>query len=455
MNKLRFLTLSLIMMCPSISFSNENLSLEALLEGIKTGRQHDITSDKKRLNAFQSEKINQAKAYTTINTSLIEEEDNAKRLEQTFEKNDNVIKDLETALITRMGTLKELLGTVQQTALAAQGEFENSLTQIEFPERAKLLEDLRKKIGSSNKLLSVTDLEDLWFELQREMTESSKIKTFETNVFNENGMTENLSVTRIGLFNLISEAGYLVFNSATGKARVLKKQPHNRHLNYSEKFLTQKSGYATLSIDPSRGQILALLTKVPSLSERIAQGGFIGYIIIFLGVIGVIIALERFVSLAKIKKDIKAQISEPHAIQKNPMGRILTVYNNCRTENLETVELKLTETLLHEAPLVKRRLIFLKTIAVVAPLLGLLGTVTGMILTFQAITLFGTGDPKLMAGGISQALVTTALGLTTAIPILILHTLIGTRATNINQTLEEEVTGLIARHPLPKNTKIT
>jgi len=89
-------------------------------------------------------------------------------------------------------------------------------------------------------------------------------------------------------------------------------------------------------------------------------------------------------------------------------------------------------------------LMFLKIIAVVAPLLGLLGTVTGMIITFQAITLFGTGDPKLMAGGISTALVTTVQGLCVAIPTVLLHTLVASRARRLNQILEEQAAGMVA-----------
>ena len=116
------------------------------------------------------------------------------------------------------------------------------------------------------------------------------------------------------------------------------------------------------------------------------------------------------------------------------------------TANVETLELKLAEAIFREMPKLTRSLLFIKIISVVAPLMGLLGTVTGMIQTFQAITLYGTGDPKLMAGGISQALVTTVLGLTVAIPMVLLHTLVSGRSKRIVQVLQEQSAGIIAEH---------
>jgi biopolymer transport protein ExbB len=112
--------------------------------------------------------------------------------------------------------------------------------------------------------------------------------------------------------------------------------------------------------------------------------------------------------------------------------------------DVEGLVLKLGEAIMKETPKLNAMLPFLKIIAVVAPLLGLLGTVTGMIITFQAITLYGAGDPKLMAGGISTALVTTVLGLCVAIPMVFLHTLVASRARRLTQILQEEATGMLS-----------
>ena len=124
----------------------------------------------------------------------------------------------------------------------------------------------------------------------------------------------------------------------------------------------------------------------------------------------------------------------------------MAAYEQFKSVDRETLELKLAEAIAQETPSLQRFLALLKIIGVVAPLLGLLGTVTGMINTFQAITLFGTGDPKMMAGGISQALVTTVLGLVVAIPIVLLHTLVSSRSKRIAQVIEERAIGVMAEH---------
>ena len=447
--------LRLIVLCAGVIFLNdmsatETFSLDTLLEGIRSEYQSEKIEDSRRIENFALAKSDQEAALNDIKVILSEQEDKAQRLEQTFNKNDKALINLESALTTRMGTLKELLGTVQQTISATQGQFESSITQVEFPDRIKMLEDLGMKVASTTQLISVDELENLWFELQREMTESSKVKMLSATILNERGMEEKTLIERVGLFNLISEDRYLTFNPLSQKISVLERQPGGKHLSYLEKFYERTNGYSQFSIDPTRGQVLELLNRMPYISDRIGQGGLIGYIIIFLGTVGVLLGINRFVSLAKMKRDIHLQIASPRLIETNPMGRILIAYEDCRDADAETVELKLTEALLHEIPFIKKRLIFLKTIAVVAPLLGLLGTVTGMIITFQSITLFGTGDPKLMAGGISQALVTTALGLITAIPILLAHTMLATRVSAISHLLEEAVTSPIASHAIPK-----
>jgi len=172
----------------------------------------------------------------------------------------------------------------------------------------------------------------------------------------------------------------------------------------------------------------------------------VGYLIIALGIIGLLISLERMVVLGIASRKVTAQLSSSTPSQGNALGRVLSVYDENKAADTETLELKLSEAIFKETPALNRALLFIKIISVVAPLMGLLGTVTGMIQTFQAITLYGTGDPKLMAGGISQALVTTVLGLTVAIPTVLLHTLVSGRAKRIVQILQEQSAGIIAEH---------
>jgi biopolymer transport protein ExbB len=141
---------------------------------------------------------------------------------------------------------------------------------------------------------------------------------------------------------------------------------------------------------------------------------------------------------------VKRQLKKDKPSQDNPLGRVMLIKDKYPQADTETLELKLSEGILREVPKITRNLTFIKIISVVAPLMGLLGTVTGMINTFQAITLFGTGDPKLMAGGISQALVTTVLGLVVAIPMTLLFATLHTRSKNLIHILQEQASGIIA-----------
>jgi len=228
---------------------------------------------------------------------------------------------------------------------------------------------------------------------------------------------------------------------------VMPRQPDQGRFVRSVANLDDAAGgteMVNFALDPTRGQILSLLTEKPNLVERIQQGGVVGYVIIGLGILALLLAAERLITLGIASSKVSAQLKRAEPDEGNPLGRVLKVAEKNRNKDTETLELKLGEAILQETPGLQRGILFIKLISIVAPLLGLLGTVTGMIVTFQAITLFGTGDPKLMAGGISQALVTTVLGLVVAIPTVFLHTLVNGRARRIQHVLQEQAAGVVA-----------
>ena len=249
--------------------------------------------------------------------------------------------------------------------------------------------------------------------------------------------------------------GDFVRYAGEGRYADLGRQPPSRFINAADDLADADAGEISAGVvDPSRGAILNLFLQMPTLLERVNQGGLVGYIIVILGFLGVALAIERIVSLSRVAKQVRAQLSAGSASAgDSPLARVWQAYEANKTVDVETLELKLDDAILKEMPALERGLALLKLLSGVAPLLGLLGTVTGMILTFQAITLFGTGDPKLMAGGISQALVTTVLGLVVAIPILLLHAVASTRSREVVQVLEEQATGLIAAHAEKSNKK--
>jgi biopolymer transport protein ExbB len=225
----------------------------------------------------------------------------------------------------------------------------------------------------------------------------------------------------------------------------LTRQPEQgRYTNSTYDIVHATSGPVTFGIDGTRGSILALLVESPTVGDRLRQGGIVGYCIMGLGVVGLLIAFVRAVGLSSAGRKVSAQLKRDSASTDNPLGRVLAAYEANRGADTETIELKLSEAALKEMPDLTKGLLFIKVISVVAPLMGLLGTVTGMIKTFQVITLFGAGDPKMMAGGISEALVTTMLGLIVAIPLVLLYDTLANSTRYIIDVLDEQSAGLIA-----------
>ncbi len=273
-----------------------------------------------------------------------------------------------------------------------------------------------------------------------------RVANFSThNVVTGDGQESQRVVTRIGLFNAVSDGKYLRYLADAGKLVEFDRQPKSRYLKLAKGLEGAAPGEMTpMALDPSRGAILGLLVQAPSLKERVQQGKVVGYVIIALGILGLLLAAERFISLnlqgGKIKRQLKSETPD----KGNALGRVLSVYNDNPSADVESLELKLDDAILKETPKLERGLAGIKLLAGIAPLLGLLGTVTGMIVTFQTITLFGTGDPKLMAGGISQALMTTVLGLVVAIPLLLLHSVLSTKSKRLVQILDEESAGIVA-----------
>ena len=420
------------------------ISLDGLLEQVQQGRAQDQKENAARIKQFQADRTRQDELLEQGRQERDREEQRSQELEQEFEQNDARLAELEQALTERLGSLKELFGVLQQVSGDARGQFENSYTQVQYPDRTEFLSEFAQKMGQTNRLASLEEIERLWFELQREMTESGKVIRFPTKVVTAEGEQVEREVVRVGLFNAVSDGKYLEYVPETQRLVELPRQPQARFLEKAALLQAADTGAGPFALDPTRGQLLSVLVETPGWNERIEQGGVVGYIIIGLGALALLVALERLVILTWTSVRVRRQMANLERPENNPLGRVLGVYHANPAADIESLELKLGEAILKETPKLTRLLTLLKIIAVVAPLLGLLGTVVGMIITFQAITLFGTGDPKLMAGGISQALVTTVLGLCVAIPTVLLHTLVSSRAKRLTQILEEQATGMVA-----------
>ncbi|MCP4550192.1 MAG: MotA/TolQ/ExbB proton channel family protein [bacterium] len=423
---------------------NPARDLDELLKMVQEGRTGDEDSHRQREFEFQATRDRQQQMLDDARRQLREAETRSEQLESTYIENDLLIVDTIDQLDRRLGSMKELFGVLQQVAGDAKGLLENSVTSAQLKGRGDFLQELNGKLASDSTLPTIEDIEQLWFLLQQEMTETGKVVKFPARVIAADGKEMREDVVRVGGFNIVSRAGYLQFTPETGNLSELSRQPRGRYTGTAVALLDAVEGYVTFGVDPTRGQILSTYIDRPTLRERIVQGGVVGYVIIGLGIIGLLLALERMISLSMISSRVNAQLKSATPDTNNPLGRVLKTAHELDTNDVETLELKLGEAVFREIPRLTRSLLFIRIISVVSPLLGLLGTVTGMIVTFQAITLFGTGDPKLMAGGISTALITTVLGLTVAIPILLLHTLVSGRSKRILHILQEQSAGIVA-----------
>ena len=431
-----------------VAAQDDEMTLNQLLDLVAQGSATDNRAEEERTQRFEQNQAQQEQLLQDGRNEQAAQERRSDQLETTFEENELLIADVTEQLDARLGSLRELFGVLQQVAGDARAQFENSFTNVEYPDRAQFLTDLAAKMGSSSQLASIEEIERLWFELQREATEQGKVKRIpDYRVITTDGQESFEDVIRVGTFNVVADGRYLSHNPETNSLSELQRQPEGGRFTGSTSDLVRAapgSGVVRFGLDPTSGVILSALVETPNITERINQGGIVGYVIIALGILGVLLSAERLISLTIAGRKVKAQLESNTPSDDNALGRVLQVYHNNREADTETLELKLGEAILKETPALQRGILFIKVISVVAPLLGLLGTVTGMINTFQAITLFGTGDPKTMAGGISQALVTTVLGLTVAIPTVLLHTIVSGRSKTITQILLEQTAGIVA-----------
>ncbi|MEW6981797.1 MotA/TolQ/ExbB proton channel family protein [Colwelliaceae bacterium 6471] len=420
--------------------SNAN-ELDDLLKQVKSDRISEAKLDKKREAEFLSARSDKQSLLNKAKAELKAQQDRNERLTKEYAANEIKLAQKEVELDNATGTLGEMFGVSRGAAANAYGQIATSIVSAEYPGRG----DVLNRIANAKEIPALEDLEELWFALQTEMTQSGKVSQFSTEVTNLDGSKSTETVTRIGTFNLVSDQGYLNYNDEVGQVQPLAKQPAGYISSSASDFFNTTSGYAPVYVDPSRGAILALETRKKTLMEFYHEGAEVGYAITVLLFFGCLIALERIIVLGSMTSKIKAQeknLGQPN--ENNPLGRLLKVYHDNKAVDAETLELKLDEAILRETPKVDRGINLIKMFAAIAPLMGLLGTVIGMIMTFQTITLFGTGDPKIMAGNISLALVTTALGLICALPLILIHSVVAGKSKSVLQKLDEQSAGLIA-----------
>ncbi len=415
-------------------------TLDDLMKLVQTEKIEQKEELKKREAQFLKEKNEQQRLLNQAQSELASLEKVRKKLINEYNKHEEELKVLNNELQIVISTLGDIFGVVKQVSGEFLGNLSKSVVSAELKDRKQFLQ----YVVDQKKQPNIKELRRLWLELQLEMTELGQVRKFDAQVVLEDGTKVKRTITRVGGFNLVSNGEYLTYQDDTSQITELSKQPQGSFLRPIKK-LEGGSGEKEYPffVDPSRGALLSIELRKPTQMDRVRQGGIIGYIIILFLFVGLGIGGYRFIVLRREELKMQQQLIDNKPSEDNPLGRLRLAFE--QTQNMEVLEIKLEEIIAKSLPILEKGIGWIRILAAVAPLCGLLGTVLGMIETFQSIQLFGTGDPKMMASGISMALVTTALGLICAIPLLFLHTVISNKSANIIQTLEEQAAGLIAK----------
>ena len=429
-------------------FKNPSSPAE-LLELVQKGQFADTQEQRDRERQFRNEKNKQAKLLADAKAERARLEREAARLEVKFEANEALLVVAEVQLKERLGSLNEIFGHLAGLATESRNIFEQSISSAQFgKEREEFLTKLAVKMGRGVTLASIPELERLWFELQREINATGEVVKFTTDVIALDGTVESREVVRVGVFNAVSDGNYLTYASTRGMYEELPSQPARRYTSTTSDVLDAEAFPVQFAVDPTGpqgGSYLASLIAMPGWGERTQQGGLVGYIILYvLGLGGLGLFGWRLYSLIGIRSLIDSQLAASTLSTDNPLGRVLKVAEDNPKADTETIELKMAEQILNERPPIVKLNWLIKLISIVSPLMGLFGTIIGMIITFQMITLFGTGDPKTMAEGISIALVTTWLGLAVAIPMTFMSAIVSNFSKGILETIEEQAIGMAA-----------
>lgn len=441
-------------------------TLDELLKNVEERRVVESREHVRREAEFVARKDQQAKMLADAQAEKRRQERRSEQLETSYEENEIRIGQMQEQYDKRLGSLRELFGVLQQVAGDTRAKFRDSIVSAQLPDRGAWLGEFAAKMGKATQLATIEEMEHLWFLLQQEMTESGRVTRFSGVVNMLDGEQMQADLVRVGAFAIVGANGYVNYDFNLSSLVELGRQPEAQYSNTAEELFESPDGeLVSFAVDPTRGSLISLLIQKATLGEMVGtpfggfakgqcylpfcdgQGDYPGSIIILVGIIGVLMAIERLVVLTLVGAKVNRQRGQPESPSDgNPLGRVIKVYHDNREIDTETLSLKLGEAILSEMPKLTRSITIIQVISIVAPLMGLLGTVIGMIETFQSITLFGAGDPKTMASGISTALMTTVLGLCVAIPTTLLHAIVNTRSQSIIHVLEEQSEGIVAMH---------
>jgi len=421
-------------------------TLDELLEQTRTARAVEAKAQAALEEEFLADRDRQKELLAEAKREWDTAQAKSTQLSAQFDANELKLNDLETLLKSREGNLGELFGVTRQVAGDVASIVYDSLISAQYPGR----DEFFAKLAKAKALPAIGDLERLWFEMLREMTETGRVARFDTEVVTPHGEKQPAEVVRIGGFIAMADGNYLSFTPGADTLSILPRQPDSDLRELASGLQQAKSGYVRSVVDPSRGVLLALYTQRPGMWERIQHGEAVAFVILAVGAIAALCALYQFLYLIRVRVAVSRQLKQiERPTANNPLGRVLATFKgdpNQIDEDAEVVELRISEAVLREQPSLERFQAFLRLAVAAGPLLGLIGTVIGMIVTFQSITESGSSDPKLMANGIGQAMIATVLGLGIAIPLLFANAGLASLSEAVVQVLNEQSTGILAEY---------
>ncbi|WP_407333351.1 MotA/TolQ/ExbB proton channel family protein [Enterovibrio sp. 27052020O] len=429
--------------CVLLALTVSTVAFPALSDLVSASQEAHIVGKQHNSERESTFKVKEASLRSQLEALQAQQqalESETAKLSDDFTANEKILADLEQTLRLETGSLGEVFGVVRQVGKELQQ------ARVDSPVAVTLVDSDYERaldvIADAKVLPSLSILNALFAGISKDLVASGEITPVQAKVRDANGVINEQSIQRIGNIALVGQDGYLEWDSTRQQANLLPYQPKG---GLTSTALDQTNAGDLILIDPTRGAVLEQLFNTPTLSQRFEQAGIVGKIIAALLAVGLGIALVRGVMLFRTGLMIRAQIKHPETPNDNPLGRVLKVYHSEPNRSLDSLELRLMETIMDEQQGLEKGLSMLKLLAALAPMLGLLGTVTGMIETFQVITQFGNSEPTVMAGGISMALITTVMGLVAAMPLLLAHNLLTTQAEILRGTLEKVGVSLVAQ----------
>ena len=411
--------------------------MASLLEQIRQSAREARTFNAEREQRFLREKNRQAARLAEARKQRDAARQRANTARSAFTSGQKEIEQLEKQLKEKLGDSAELYAAVSESAGELRDQLQGSVLLVGDTDA---LDEL-SLLAQAGEIPDGVQIEGLILRLMETAARSGRTETLETELVRADGQSEKAQVLRVGAFSIVTADGYATVHPEDSELVELSRQPGGLVPSL------KTDGLQSVWIDPSGGELMRRVAQRPTLMDRVHQGGEVGYIIIAIGVIGALLAIWQFFYLVGVGRRVRRQlrnIDQPKS--DNPLGRVLNCFADAPGErDPEVLETRLSEAVLRETPKLERFQAALRMIIAAGPLLGLLGTVVGMIITFQVITEVGAGDPRLMAGGISRAMIATVLGLGIAVPLLFINSFLMSRSRVLTQILDEQAAGLLVR----------